>query len=158
MSQRAVVMAIILFAAIVAGMFTFALMKQQELAEQTLPPTVATTTLPYPEITRIDAKHFFQDGLHTVVGSVVLPTPCDLLQSEAVVKESLPEQIQLDFTVINTAEFCAQVETEQRFLITASGAETATFSATFMGRPIILNLVPAAPGETPQNFELFIKG
>ena len=54
---------------------------------------------------------------------------------------------------------CAQVMTTQRFMtqpITASAEATVT--ATFMGRQIELNLIPAAEGETPEEFELFIKG
>lgn len=159
MSQRAIVMAIVLFMLIVAGMFTFAVMKQRELSTPPATDTApATTTFPYPQITRIDAKHFFADGVHTIAGSVVLPTPCDLLESSATVMESYPEQVRLEFSVINTAEFCAQVETEQRFLVTATASPEATFSATFMGRAVELNLIPAGPGESPDDFELFIKG
>lgn len=148
-----------LFALIVAGMFVFAYLKRQEVVAPA--PTVTVeepVSVPYADITRIDAKHYFIEGLHTFVGEVPFPTPCDLLEADSTVMESYPEQIRLDFTVINNAEACAQVVTAQRFVVTARASEAATVTATFMGRPVELNLIPAAPGERPEDFELFIKG
>jgi hypothetical protein len=159
MDKRSIVLVMSLFALIVAGMFIFAYLKKQEVsAPAPVASSTPTAVVPYADITRIDAKHYFINGLHTFVGEIPFPTPCDLLESTAVVMESYPEQIRLDFTVINNAEICAQVVTAQRFLVTATASEQATTTATFMGRPVELNLVPAAPGEKPEDFELFIKG
>lgn len=158
MDKRTIILIVTLFALIVAGMFVFAYLKRQEVA--TPAPVVVTEqpAIPYADITRIDAKHYFIDGVHTFVGEVPFPTPCDLLEANSTVMESYPEQIRLDFTVINNAETCAQVVTAQRFMVTATASEGATVTATFMGRPVELNLIPAAPGERPEDFELFIKG
>ena len=159
MNQRTIVIAVALFILIVAGMFTFAFMKKNELVEQE--PVVedeAQEEVEYASVTRITGKHYFIDGVHTIAGEIPMPTPCDLLEVEAMVMESMPEQVALDFTVINNAEFCAQVVTPQRLMVSATASEAATFSATFMGRPVELNLVPAGEGETPEDFELFIKG
>ena len=138
----------------------FAFMKKDELKDQQQPtpePTVEEDK--YAHIDRIDGKHFYSDGVHTVVGEVPMPTPCDLLEVDAIVRESYPEQIQLDFSVLNNAEFCAEVVTPQRFKISASAhSPDADFRARFNGRSIELNLTPALPGETPEDFELFIKG
>ena len=112
----------------------------------------------YPGITRVDAKQFFVDGEHTFAGELLMPTPCDLLEVDAVVRESMPEQIHLSFTVINTAEACAQVMTPQRFMVTTQASADATVTADFMGRDIEINLIEPEPGETPDDFELFIKG
>ena len=110
-------------------------------------------------IERIDAVHFYEDGTHTFVGEIDMPTPCDLLEFGAVVMESFPEQIRLEFEVVNEdAEMCAQVITPQRFMIEATASEEATVSAQFMGSAIELNLRDPQPGETPDDFELFIKG
>ena len=114
--------------------------------------------VPYPDITRVDAKHYFIDGTHTLVGEINFPTPCDLLEADATVMESFPEQVVIDFNVINNAESCAQVVTAQRFKVEAKASAEATFSARFMGRDIELNLIPAAEGEVPEDFEVFIKG
>lgn len=158
MDKRTIILVISLFALIVVGMFTFAYLKRSELAT---PPAVTPAVeeeVMYPDITRIDAKHYFIDGVHTYAGEIVMPTPCDLLETEALVLESYPEQIQLNFTVINNAEMCAQVMTAQRFIVSARASEEASARAFFMGREVELNLIPAAPGETPEEFELFIKG
>jgi hypothetical protein len=162
MSQKSIILIVSLFVLIVVGMFIYANLKNQELSEmpeETLTEEVVEEQpLPYPEITRIDAKHYYIDGQHTLVGEINFPTPCDLLEVEAVVMESFPEQIRLDFDVINNAETCAQVVTPQRFKVEAMASEEATFTAYFMGRMVELNLVPAAEGEVPEDFELFIKG
>lgn len=158
MSQRAIIMSIILFAAIVIGMFTFALMKKQEITEPTGQEATSTPEVAYAAITRIDAKHFYIDGVHTFVGEVTMPTPCDLLEATSTVAESMPEQVTIGFSVVNNAEFCAQAMTAARFKVSATASSEAVFRATFMGREVELNLVPALPGETPEDFELFIKG
>lgn len=157
--RRVVIMAIALFVLSVGGMFGYTFYKQQQLAENDTDEVVETTTEDtYASVTRIDAKHFYIDGVHTVVGEVALPTPCDLLDAQAFVAESMPEQITLDFSVINNADFCAQVVTNQRFKVSAAASSEATFQALFNNRVIELNLIEAAPGETPEDFELFIKG
>ena len=165
MSQKSIVLIVILFILIVAGMFIFAYLKQGEVAEEPAPSTpeqvdgdTEEAPDPYADITRVSAKHYFIDGTHTLVGEINMPTPCDLLEAEATVMESMPEQIHISFSVINNADMCAQVITPQRFKVSAEASEAATFTAEFMGRPIELNLIPAAPGEVPEDFEVFIKG
>ncbi len=157
MNQKTIIICIALFILIVVGMFTFAYLKKQEIKIET-PVVTEQKELPYPLVTGITAKHYFIDSVHTFVGEITLPTPCDLLQSQALVRESMPEQVALDFSVINTAQTCAQQTTNQRFKTSAIASEGATFSAQFMGRTVPLNLIPAASGETPEEFELFIKG
>lgn len=160
MDKRTITLIVILFVLLIAGMFTYAFLKKSEVAKT---PVVTVTkpveeSLPYEDITRINAKHFFVDGLHTFVGEISLPTPCDLLDVKSSVAESYPEQVTLNFTVINNAETCAQTITVQRFMVTAKASNEAKISATFMGRPVELNLIPPLQGETPEDFELFIKG
>jgi len=159
MNQKVVVISIALFILIVAGMFGFAYLKKNEVAkQQQQEEEVPQEEVAYASISRVDAKHFYIDGVHTLAGEIMMPTPCDLLEAEIRVMESFPEQIVIDFNVINTAEFCAQQQTPQRFMVSASASENATFSALLMGRTVELNLIPAGPGDTPDDFELFIKG
>ncbi len=162
MDKRSIVLIVVFFALVVAGMFIFAYLKRSEIKE---PAIVAPVTngedsdaILYPGITRIDAKHYFIDGVHTFVGQIDMPTPCDLVTAESSVAESFPEQITLNFSVINNAENCIQVITGQRFMVSATASTEATVKAKFMGRDVELNLIPAAPGETPEDFELYIKG
>lgn len=162
MENRTIALVVGLFALIVVGMFTFAYLKNQELAtpiatEEPAAEEPQTTQSPY-GIERIEATRFYIDGVHTLVGEIAMPTPCDLLEVEAVVMESMPEQVRVDFTVINTADMCAQVITPQRFMVEATASEMASFSATLAGVPVELNIVEAPAGETPESFELYIKG
>jgi hypothetical protein len=159
MNQKAIIISIAIFILIVAGMFVFSYLKKSEVAEQNQPTIEKPQEeVKYASITRITAKHFFIDGVHTLAGEIPMPTPCDLLEADARVMESMPEQIVVDFNVLNNAEFCAEQVTNQRFKVSATASEEATIRATFMGRDVELNLVPPDPGETPDDFELFIKG
>ncbi len=158
MDKRTFILSIAILALIVVGMFTFAHLKNQELKQDPVVVEETADLVPYSEITRIDAKHYFRDGQHTYVGEILMPTPCDLLTTEALVMESFPEQIKLQFSVINNSDTCAQMLTPQRFLITATASGEAVAAAIFMGRVVELNLIPAAKGELPADFELFIKG
>lgn len=159
MNQKAVIICIVIFIAIVAGMFGFAYLKKMEISQQ---PVIENKKpegqVQYAEITRITAKHYFIDGVHTFAGEIPLPTACDLLETRSRVMESYPEQVVLDFNVINNAKNCEQTITNQRFKVSAQASGNAVFSAEFMGRHVELNLIPAAAGEKPEDFELFIKG
>lgn len=158
MSNRAVILTIILFVLIVGGMFSFAYLKKQEVVSEQLVTEEPEPEVKYADISRIDAKHYFADGVHTLVGEIPMPTPCDLLNYQVMVAESYPEQVTVDFTVINNAEFCAEVITPARFKVEFQASEEASISARFMDRSVELNLIPAEPGESPDNFEVFIKG
>ena len=87
-----------------------------------------------------------------------MPTPCDLLESKVLVMESYPEQIQIDFNVINNAESCIQQITPARFQVTATADEQASFKAKLMGRDIMLNIFEADIDERPEDFEIYLKG
>lgn len=158
MNSRTITILIALFVLIIIGMFAFSFITKDQIAQEQLEEEQPEENVAYASITRIEGKHFFEDGVHTVAGEIAMPTPCDLLEVDATVQESDPEHIVLEFSVINNAEFCAQQITPQRYKISAQASENATFSARLEGRDVELNLIPAAEGESPDDFELFIKG
>lgn len=159
LNKRAIIFTVAIFFIVIAGMFLFAFMQQDEGSnDATVDTNEQTEDDRYANITRIDAKHFYEDGVHTLVGEVQMPTPCDLLEATANVAESMPEQITIEFSVVNNAEFCAQVITSQRFKVSASASPEASIRAQFEGRDVILNLLEPELGETPEEFELFLKG
>ncbi len=159
MNTKTTVVSIVVFIMILTGMFGYAFIKQRQLQNTQIEPEPQVNDVGrYDHITRVTAKHFYIDGVHTFAGEIVMPTPCDLLEANTSVAESFPEQISINFSVINNAEFCTKVETPQRFKVSATASDQATTRAFFEGREIELNLVPAAEGETPDEFELFIKG
>ena len=137
MRQRDIVLVCVLLAAIVLGMFTYTYLERKNVpVEEVSVVDPAPNAVPS-YISRIEAKHFFEDGTHTIVGEVMMPTPCDLLTYEATIAEAF----HMEFG-----------------LASASASAEATQRATFNGQPIELNMIEAAAGETPESFELFIKG
>lgn len=156
MEKRTIILIITLFALIVIGMFTYTYIKKSEISQ--IPTAEVPVVKEDPLGINIDAKHFFIDGVHTFVGEMTMPTPCDLLEVNSVAQESYPEQIRLDFTVINNSKSCEQIATNQRFMVSAKASSEAKVSATYLGNPAIINLIPAGPGETPDEFEIYIKG
>jgi hypothetical protein len=159
MKKHGIIVAIVIFALIIIGMFTFAFLKRSELNQ--VPPQTneqVSVPSPYDSITRIEAKHFFINGTHTLVGEILLPTTCDLLNWDSSIRESMPEGVTVAFTVINNAEMCAQATLPQRFIVSFDASKEATIDATLNGRKVELNLIPALPGETPDDVELYIKG
>lgn len=164
MNRQTIIIFVVIFILVVIGMFVLANMDKNENpedatsnTEEDISPTDDRDVV-MPEQRKINAKHFHIDGVHTFVGEVTLPTPCDLLEAQTVVMESDPEQVRIDFKTINTAEMCAQVLTNQRFSAEATASKAANISATFNGEPIEINLIPAEPNETPEEFELYYKG
>jgi len=74
MSQKSIILAAVIFALLIVGMFIYANLKQTELnTKETILPSENTEPVLYPEITRIDAKHYFIDDVHTLVGEIKLP-------------------------------------------------------------------------------------
>lgn len=160
MSQKSIMLVVGLLILIIVGMFWFAYLEHSSDAtpvEPSAEPKAPVAVVPsYFE--RINAKHYLTDTGHVIVGEVITPTPCDLVEVTPVVRESSPEQVELQFSVINNTDMCAQVLTTMRFRADVTASPEATFTATYAGQPLILNLVPADPNESPDDFELFIKG
>ncbi len=159
MNTKAIFLSLLLVVSVLA-MFGYSYYKNnvQTAQSTTQENSDFNAPTPYDGITRIDAKQFYIDGVHTLVGEVAMPTQCDLLTTEAQTNESDPSQVNVAFSVINNAEFCPQVITPQRFMVSVKAQSDAIFIATLQGRIIELNLIPAGAGETPDDFELFIKG
>lgn len=161
MNKRAILAAVLLFFLIVVGMFVFAYLKRSELTQVVPGPVVQRQTETEKQETskRIDAKHFFVDGVHTIAGEIAMPTPCDLLQTNAVILGSEPQRAIISFSIVNeSGGQCAQVITQQRFKISFNAGENVAIEALYEGRAAILNLIEAGTDESPDDFELFIKG
>ncbi len=158
MKRRDIILVCSLLAAIVVGMFTYTYIVREQVVVPTVSKTPTSTVENRYNITRIEGKHFYRNGVHTIIGEVMLPTPCDLLTYDARIAESLPEQVTFAFGVTNNSDVCAQVVTAQRFMVSATATAAAELKATFSGMPVELNLIEAAPNENFADFELFIKG
>ncbi len=91
----------------------------------------------------IVADFVYTDNLHEYSGVIEFPNPCYELYTEALVRESYPEQITLSFVVTPPAEdvMCAQVITPKEFRILVGASEQATVDATYNGKKINLIIV-----------------
>jgi len=148
-----------LIIAIIGGMFIFSYLKQAEYRDFIESGGAATPDDSF-TVSRLDAKHYYTQpqGVHTIAGEIVMPTACDLLTYDAVLLDD-GKRARIYFDVINNSdEVCAQVQTPQRFKVGFAAPEDIQIEAVFKNMPIELNLIPAGPGETPADFELFIKG
>ncbi len=160
MQRKHILFTSALLAILVAGMFLFAYLSRQQVEAPAPSETVATSTDPFEDITRINAKHFFTDppGIHTLAGELPMPTPCDLLTTNAVLLDNGSRAL-VSFDVVNNAGGqCEQNVNPQRFKVGFQAPKDIKIEAVFKGRPVELNLIPAQDGERPQDFELFIKG
>lgn len=106
----------------------------------------------------VTAKHAIEDGRHIVAGEVEVPTPCHSIATDVTVQESSPEQVTIAFTATSADEACIQVISSRRFKVEFEAGNDAVIGATWNGQRINLNLIPAAPGEDLDDFDIFIKG
>lgn len=88
--------------------------------------------------TSVTVNHYFDNGSHTVEGTLTLPTPCHTLSSEVVVAESFPEQVMIKFTTKSGEGVCVQVLADKFFRVTFSASKDALISATLDGKPLAL--------------------
>ena len=159
MSKKSIYLFLSLFIVIVIGMFAFTAIQKRQLTNlDPVPTSHNSTTATNYNINRIDGKHYFINGLHTIVGEITMPTPCDLLSTKAEVLESNPPVIKFNFIVVNNSKDCPKIMTAMRFKISATSTNNANLEAYFFEKKVELNLVEAGAGEKPDEFELFIKG
>lgn len=157
MNQRALMIAGSIFLLIIAAMFAYSYVKKSEL--ETPPPLFVEAPTETEGEVLVNAVHFWKDGTHTIVGEVVMPTPCHLIESDVTVAESMPEQVTIALSVINNADTCAQILTPQQFRVDFDASKDASISLTIDGKPAKLNLRDAAEGDSPENIgEFYFKG
>jgi hypothetical protein len=108
----------------------------------------ATTTTTQQEERLLSAKHQFVDGIHTIAGTVELPTPCHTLVAEPFFVDDASSTVEIRFSTALQGEECATVPTQVPFRVSFEAPEGVAIRATWDGAPVRLNLVPVAPGET----------
>jgi hypothetical protein len=140
------------------GLFAYSLLSgrsDEEVVEE--PTDTAAQDEPREVVT---AMHDFADGVHTVAGELDVPTPCHVLNSEAVFVNGDPNAVEVRLTTATEedSEMCAQVVTAARYKVSFEAPENATITASLNGVPVQFSLVEVPEGEDLADFELFIKG
>ncbi len=86
----------------------------------------------------LTVDHYFRDGVHTLEGTIKLPTPCHEVSHEVIIAKSLPEQVSINFSTKKTAEICTQVIADKFFSVSFEASEEARINASMNGVPFDL--------------------
>ena len=86
----------------------------------------------------ITVNHYFDNGAHSLEGTLTLPTPCHILDYNTVVAESMPEQVMVNFSTKPGEGLCTQVLADKFFRVTFNASKDAVISATLDGKSIKL--------------------
>ncbi len=148
--------AVTLLVVVALGLFGYTYFLLPEKAEAPTAPTEDVALAPSGEI--VTAQHQFKDGIHTIAGELLVPSPCHRLESEAFVAEGGAIEVRLSKVLIDGSDMCAQVLTPARFKVTFEAPENASITALIDRVPVGLNLIPVPEGESLDSFEMFIKG
>ena len=102
-------------------------------AKETPPDQVVST-----EPSTVTANHYFDNGSHSIEGTLTLPTPCHTLTNEVVVEQSNPEKVLIKFVTHPGEGVCTQVLADKFFRVTFNAPRDAQISATLDGKPVTL--------------------
>lgn len=103
--------------------------------------------LPGPEVVRVN--HFFENGLHTVEGTITLPTPCYSLETNVAVTKATDDgsdKAVLNFVATSGTGVCTQVIADKFFSTSFEAGENAEITATYNGKPIRLDIAEGVEG------------
>lgn len=100
-----------------------------------------------PYVQQDSLTHTFEDGVHTIAGVMVLPTPCHQIVADTMIAESFPEQVSIVISVPEDEGVCIQVLEDRSFSVDVEVSRDATFSITTENRTLS---VPALPAEAEE--------
>ena len=131
-----VIVAIVVVLLIILGFFIFRGDKKVEA-----PSDVVVVKEPVTgQIKAITANHYFANGVHTLEGTMTLPTPCHEIDTDVAIAKSLPEQVIVNFRQVPGEGICVQTIADKFFRVTFNASEDAKITATLGGEPIGLVL------------------
>ncbi len=79
MQKREIILVCALLFVLVCGMFVYTYLAREAKEVTMEPPATLPVANERYSVDRIDGKHFYRNGVHTIVGEIAKPTPCDLL-------------------------------------------------------------------------------
>jgi|SRR3989344_7001890 len=101
----------------------------------------------------LTVNHYFENGKHTIEGTMTMPTPCHTLTSEVTLAprsspSEVGEQIMIKFTTKAGEGMCTQVLADKFFRVTFNASRDATIRATLNGQPLELKFSETLEGIT----------
>lgn len=140
------------------GIFAYTVATTPKGNEPATENIAATSTSPDESGRTLTAMHQYKDGIHTIAGTLEVPTPCHRLATEPFFVGTEREAVEIRFTTSTQDEMCAQVITEARYKTAFEGPENIRITGALDGEQINLNLVPVPQGQDLDTFEVFLKG
>ena len=155
-AHRGIILAVLVLLILIVGMFIFTYLKKNELNE--VEPTSTQTSLSnnlYSDIGTIQATHYIKDSDHVLVGTMLLPSACDILGWDVMVAESYPEQVTINFQTENYTQECIDTERAKEFKVLFTASKDAVIRVKFEGRPVTLDITESLLLEPSESLELF---
>ncbi len=145
-----------LLVCIAGAVFAYTYFSQKpEAQEMSGEPSTDEERVGVPEV--INAKHHIEGELHTIAGSVVVPSACHSVSVEPFMKDESGSEVELKFSLVLGEGECAQNATDATFKVTFNAKPDARITATWQDMPIKLNLLPAESRESLDR-EFYFKG
>lgn len=140
---------------IAAGLFIYTFVSAPEATEEAVSGEYTAASVPAPQL--ITAKHRYSEGVHTIAGSVELPTPCHRVSAEPFFVDGT-STVEVRFVTKREANgTCPSTPTNAPFRVSFEAPEGVTIRATWHGVPVPLNLIPVGAGEILEG-DIEVKG
>ena len=104
---------------------------------------------------RFTIQRSYENGKHTMYGSIAAPTPCHQVRIES---RNVDNDVYMDIPLTEGDEPCAQVITNQPFIYSFEAEEDANFIATYNGEDVELSIIELEEGETVDLENFMLKG
>ncbi len=92
-----------------------------------------------PETTAVDMQFKYEGDVYKYSGTVEKPTPCHKIQTDIVIKESYPEQVDIKITTTASDQICVQVISEEEISGEIKVSEDAVIDIYLNGELIKAN-------------------
>lgn len=139
---------------IAAGLFLYTFVSAPGETDNVVPEDRAVT-VPAPQL--ITAKHRYSEGMHTIAGSLELPTPCHRVSAEPFFVDGT-STVEVRFVTKREVNgTCPPTPTSTPFRVSFEAPEGVTIRATWHSAPVPLNLIPVGPGEILEG-DIEVKG
>lgn len=137
--------AVAAFVVLAGALFIYMLVSTPKTEVATTTPQVASSEDAGPMIV---AKHQFRQGVHTIAGTLDLPSACDQISAEPFFPDARSSIVEIRFMTVSATGTCTAAAAPVPFRVTVNAPEHVTWKATWNNAPARLNLVPVGVDES----------
>lgn len=150
--KNKIITVVVLLILLLVSIFGYELIFKTPLVES--PVKEETSELP---MSTLDIKEQYQDGVYTFAGTIQVPTPCHLVESNVTTAGDNQYEININTVAPGEDVMCAQVITDKNYKVSFEAPEDAVIRAFVDGVEYELNRFEVPAGQDIDSFELFIK-